>query len=146
MEAQVKEPISLKTERFKVRGMHCANCALTIEGAVRGLEGVREANVNFAAETLTVRASESVAKSAIEAIVAKTGYQLAEEETGVRAGESALDKTEVRHNLMWVIASAVVAALVMYLDMLGGHTADLIAFGITTALMFTAGLTFYRGA
>jgi Cu+-exporting ATPase len=146
VEAQVKEPISLKTERFKVRGMHCANCALTIEGAVRGLEGVREANVNFAAETLTVRASESVAKSAIEAIVAKTGYQLAEEETGVRAGESALDKTEVRHNLMWVIASAVVAALVMYLDMLGGHTADLIAFGITTALMFTAGLTFYRGA
>jgi cation transport ATPase len=91
--------------------MHCANCALTIEGAVRGLEGVREANVNFAAETLTVRASQSVAKDTIEASVARAGYQLVEEETGVRAGESALDKTEARHNLMWVIASAMAASL-----------------------------------
>jgi P-type Cu+ transporter len=126
--------------------MHCANCALTIEGAVRGLEGVREANVNFAAETLSVRASPSVAKDAIEASVARAGYQLVEEETGVRAGESAFDKTEARHNLMWVIASAIVAALVMYLDMLGSRAANLVAFGLTTGLMFTAGLTFYRGA
>ena len=126
--------------------MHCANCALTIEGAVRGIDGVREANVNFAAETLTVRVDDSVARVAIEETVAKAGYQLLDEETGVRAGESALDKTEARHNLMWVIASAIVAALVMYLDMLGSRAADLVAFGITTALMCTAGLTFYRGA
>ena len=46
----------------------------------------------------------------------------------MRAGESALDKAEARHNLMWVIASAVVAALVMYLDMLGFRAADLLAF------------------
>ncbi len=126
--------------------MHCANCALTIEGAVRGIPGVSEANVNFAAETLTVRADQAVAKSTIEESVAKAGYQLLEEETGVRAGESALDKAEARQNLMWVIASALVAALVMYLDMLGTRGADLLAFGVTTALMFTAGLTFYRGA
>jgi Cu+-exporting ATPase len=135
-----------KTERFKVRGMHCANCALTIEGAVRGLPGVREASVNFAAETLTVRADQGVAKDAIEQSVAKAGYQLLEEETGVGAGESALDKTEAQHNLMWVIASAIVAAIVMYLDMRSVRTADLVAFGLTTVLMFTAGLTFYRGA
>ncbi len=126
--------------------MHCANCALTIEGAVRGIAGVREANVNFAAETLTVRADQSVAKDAIEASVAKAGYQLIEDEPGVRAGESALDKIEARHNLMWVIASAIVAAPVMYLDMLGSRAADLVAFAVTTALMFTAGLTFYRDA
>ncbi len=126
--------------------MHCANCALTIEGAVRGLAGVREANVNFAAETLTVRADESVARNAIENRVAEAGYQLLEEDMGLRAGESALDKTEARQNLLWVIASAIVAALVMYLGMRGSRAADLAAFGITTALMFTAGLTFYRGA
>ncbi len=126
--------------------MHCANCALTIEGAVRGLAGVREANVNFAAETLTVRADESVARNAIENRVAEAGYQLLEEDTGLRAGESALDKTEARQNLLWVIASAIVAALVMYLGMRGSRAADLAAFAITTALMFTAGLTFYRGA
>jgi Cu+-exporting ATPase len=136
----------LKTERFKVRGMHCANCALTIEGAVRGLDGVREANVNFAAETLTVRADESVLKSAIEDSVARAGYQLLDEDTGLRAGESALDKIEARQNLLWVIATGIVAALVMYLDIRGSRPADLAAFAITTALMLTAGLTFYRGA
>jgi Cu+-exporting ATPase len=36
--------------------------------------------------------------------------------------------------------------LVMYLGMLGNRSADLVAFALTTALMFTAGLTFYRGA
>ena len=126
--------------------MHCANCALTIEGAVRGIEGVREANVNFAAETLTVRADDSVAPNVIEDRVAKAGYQLVDDDTGIRAGESALDKIEARQNLMWVIASAIVAALVMYLDMREGRDADLVAFALTTALMFTAGLTFYRGA
>jgi Cu+-exporting ATPase len=143
LEAQVND---LKTERFKVRGMHCANCALTIEGAVRSLGGVRDAHVNFAAETLTVRAAEAVRKSAIEESVAKAGYQLLEEDTGVRAGESALDQIEARQNLLWVIASAIVVALVMYLDMLGSRGTELVAFAVTTVLMSTAGLTFYRGA
>ena len=126
--------------------MHCANCALTIEGAVRGVDGVREANVNFAAESLLVRAEDSVARKAIEDRVADAGYQLVPEDTGLRAGESALDAAEARQNLRWVIASAIVAALVMYLDMSGSRAAHLVAFGLATALMFTAGLTFYRGA
>jgi Cu+-exporting ATPase len=143
VEVESKE---IKTERFSVRGMHCANCALTIEGAVRAIDGVREAGVNFAAETLTVRADDSVARRTIENRVVAAGYQLLDEDTGIRAGESALDKTAARQNLGWVIASAVVAALVMYLGMLGNRAADLVAFGLTTALMFSAGLTFYRGA
>ena len=126
--------------------MHCANCAMTIEGAVRAVGGVREANVNFAAESLIVRADDSVARKVIEDRVAEAGYQLAEEDSGLRAGESALDAAEARQNLRWVIASAIVAALVMYLDLRGGRAAHLVAFGLTTALMFTAGLTFYRGA
>ncbi len=146
MEAQNTIAGEPRTERFKVRGMHCANCALTIEGAVRGLDGVREANVNFAAETLTVRANDSVARNAIEDRVAKAGYQLVEEERAVLAGESALDKADARKNLGWVIASAAVAASLMDLDMRGTRAAEVAAFVLATALMFTAGLTFYRGA
>jgi Cu+-exporting ATPase len=126
--------------------MHCANCAITIEGAVRELPGVREANVNFATETLTVRGDDSVASAALGDRVAKAGYQLVDADDGISAGESSLDKSESRWNLGWLIASAIVAALAMYLDMQTSHAADLVAFSITTALMFTAGLTFYRGA
>jgi P-type Cu+ transporter len=138
----------LKTQRFKVRGMHCANCAITIEGAARAVAGVREANVNFATETLTVRADASVARGALEERVAKAGYQLLDAEEGIGAGESSLDKSTSEWNITWLVASGIVAALVMYLDMRGGggYAANLVAFGLTTALMLTAGLTFYRGA
>ncbi|HVN27004.1 MAG TPA: cation-translocating P-type ATPase, partial [Candidatus Binataceae bacterium] len=137
---------SLTTERFKIRGMHCANCAITIEGAVRGVAGVREANVNFATETLTVRTDEAVADAVLKQRVAAAGYQLLDEDAGVGAGESALDKSEGRRDIVLLIASAVVAGLVMYLDMMGGERADMVALILTTALMLTAGLTFYRGA
>ncbi len=138
MEAQAK------TEHFRVRGMHCANCALTIEGAVCEMPGVREARVNFAAETLTVRAEPAVSRGDIEDRVAKAGYQALEPAAG--AGESALDRIEARRNLAWVVASAVGAALVMLLEHVGGRNAELGEFAIATLLMFTAGLTFYRGA
>ncbi len=111
MEAQ------LKTERYRVRGMHCANCALTIEREVRGIPGVNEANVNFAAETLTVRAQPSTASDEIERRVAQAGYLLLEQDREVRAGESALDRGEARNNLAWVLVSAAATGLLMYLAM-----------------------------
>ena len=37
-----------------VIGMHCASCVATIEEAVRGVEGVGNAVVNFATEKLSV--------------------------------------------------------------------------------------------
>jgi len=119
---------------------------MTIEGAVRAIEGVREANVNFAAQSLMVRADDSVSRRALENRVAAAGYRLIDEERGLRAGESALDAAEARTNLLWVIASAIIAASIMYLDMRGGRALHLLAFGLATALMFSAGLTFYQGA
>ncbi len=138
--------VQVKTEHFRIRGMHCANCALTIEGAVGAMPGVREARVNFAAETLTVRAEPSVSRGDIEACVAKAGYQALEPAVGAGAGESALDRVEARRNLAWVVASAIGAALVMALEHVGGRNAELGEFAVATLLMFTAGLTFYRGA
>jgi len=138
----------VKTEHFAIRGMHCANCATTIENAVREIAGVREARVNFAAETLAVGADESVSRSAIRERVANAGYR-ALDESEVRSGDSALDRVEARRNLYWVIASAVAAAVLMYLHH-GAHgemrSHVLVAMVIASALVFSAGLTFYRGA
>ena len=39
---------------FAVTGMSCAGCAANIEGALRKVEGVREANVNLALARATV--------------------------------------------------------------------------------------------
>ncbi len=135
-----------KIERFRIRGMHCANCANTIENAVAPIPGVVEAHVNFAAETLTARVNDELAPGEIEAKVAAAGYSATEETNSVSAGESALDRLDARRNLQWVIAAAIGAAVVMYLqdgESLGARVATLV---VATALMFTVGLTFYRGA
>src|ERR1700721_4545978 len=100
MDAQhiLESPTGEKIERFRIRGMHCANCANTIEKAVAPIPGVIDAHVNFAAETLTARVSDEVATGEIEAKVAAAGYSATAEPGGVSAGEFALDRQEARAN------------------------------------------------
>jgi len=148
MDAQhiLESPAVEKTERFRIRGMHCANCADTIEKAVAPIPGVIDAHVNFAAETLTAHVGGELAAGVIESKIAAVGYKAIPETGAVSAGESALDRLDARRNLEWVIASAIGAAIVMYLqdgESLAARTATLV---VASALMFTAGLTFYRGA
>lgn len=62
---------------FKISGMTCAACASRVERFVKKLDGVTDANVNFAAETLTVEGEKVVPKE-IEAAVVKAGYAFAD--------------------------------------------------------------------
>jgi P-type Cu+ transporter len=134
------------TQRFKLRGMHCANCATTIENAVAPIAGVLEAHVNFAAETLTARLNDKLHPGEIEARVAAAGYAAIPKSRALGAGESALDRAEARRNLQWVVASAIGAAIVMLLQERAGDPARIATLLVASAMMFTAGLTFYRGA
>ena len=135
-----------KIERFRIRGMHCANCASTIENAVAPIPGVIDAHVNFAAETLTARVSDKLAAGEIEARVAAAGYSAIAESNGVGAGESALDRQDARRNLEWVVATAIGVAVIMYLQHREGGAARIATLVAATTLLLTAGLTFYRGA
>jgi len=135
-----------KIERFRIRGMHCANCARTIENAVAPIPGVIDAHVNFAAETLTARVSDKLAAGEIEARVAAAGYGAIAESNRIGAGESALDRQDARRNLRWVVCAAIGAAVVMYLQDRAGIAARIATLVAATTLVFTAGLTFYRGA
>lgn len=62
---------------FKISGMTCAACAARIERFVKKLDGVSDASVNFAAETLTVE-YEKIGAKEIEAAVVKAGYAFAD--------------------------------------------------------------------
>ncbi len=148
MDAQhiLESPAVEKIERFRIRGMHCANCADTIEKAVAPIPGVIDAHVNFAAETLTARVGDELSTGEIEAKVAAAGYTAIAETSSVGAGESALDRQDARRNLEWVVASAIGGAVVMYLQNGEGLGARIATLAVATVLMFSAGLTFYRGA
>ena len=56
-------------QQFKISGMTCANCALTIEKGLKNMPGVKMVAVNFASEKLTVDIDPIVVKE--EEILAK---------------------------------------------------------------------------
>lgn len=65
-----------KKKTIPISGMHCASCAQTIEKALRGTSGVKEANVNFATEKAYVTYDSNITNQSevINAINA-TGYE-----------------------------------------------------------------------
>lgn len=56
--------------------MTCASCARTIEQAVKKVDGVADANVNFASEKLFVEYHHTIPDERIIEAVKKTGYQV----------------------------------------------------------------------
>ena len=67
----------MEQNTFKIDGMTCSACANRVERVVKKMDGVEEASVNFATETLSVKFDEAkVAASKIEEIVVKAGYSV----------------------------------------------------------------------
>lgn len=44
---------------FKLEGLDCANCAAKIENAVKGLEGVTSASVNFMTTKMVIEGDDA---------------------------------------------------------------------------------------
>lgn len=69
---------------LKIEGMTCAACAKAVERASRKVDGVLEANVNYATEKLTVMYElDKVRIPDIKKAIEKAGYKAFEEETTV---------------------------------------------------------------
>src|SRR3989338_8342499 len=65
----------MKTQ-FKISGMHCASCANIIERSLKKVAGVKEANVNFAAEKASALYDEAETKPEdLIAAVKAAGYK-----------------------------------------------------------------------
>lgn len=145
------ESVVSKTEeqkqQFKISGMTCANCALTIEKGLKAMPGVKAVAVNFASEKLTVEMDPNVVKE--EDLLAKIkdlGYVAQSEDGGKNKDENQDDRTAVKQR-NWLIFSAVLALPIMplmYLPMARPVMYTILA--LATIVQFTAGWTFYRGA
>ena len=61
--------------QLSIKGMHCASCVSRVEGAIAGVEGVAEANVNLATERATVRVTKPVEIERLAAAVRGAGYE-----------------------------------------------------------------------
>ena len=62
---------------LKIKGMHCASCALTIEKALKSCRGVKSASVSFASEKAVVDLDDKTEEADLEKAVRKAGYDIA---------------------------------------------------------------------
>ncbi|WP_151635909.1 heavy metal translocating P-type ATPase [Noviherbaspirillum aerium] len=61
---------------FRVDGMTCASCVARVEKALKAVPGVRQASVNLATETATVKAGREVGVESLAQAVNKAGYEV----------------------------------------------------------------------
>jgi P-type Cu+ transporter len=112
-------PARVESAVFVVEGMSCASCVGRVEAALRGLEGVTEANVSFAAGELRVTYLERVVSEAdIIAAVKSAGYAAEQKGTGPSAAER---RAEEVHGLKRSFLIALALALPVFLLEMGGH-------------------------
>jgi P-type Cu+ transporter len=129
-------------QQFKVSGMTCSHCALTIEKRLGGVAGVHSASVNFASETVTVDYDpRSVDMNVIFGHVRDAGYIPLEKQDEEEDSNAARQRN-------WLIFSAVLSLPMMpmmwFLPM--SHLVMYSMFAMATIAQFTAGWTFYHGA
>lgn len=46
-------------KKFKLTNLDCANCAAKMENAIKKIDGVRDANVSFMIQKMTIEADDS---------------------------------------------------------------------------------------
>ncbi|MCY7136607.1 heavy metal translocating P-type ATPase [Streptococcus gordonii] len=68
----------MEKKEYKLSGMTCAACAMTVEMAVKDLETVEDVNVNLATERLSLVPKEGFDSQQVLDVVAEAGYQAEE--------------------------------------------------------------------
>lgn len=97
--AGYKALVETSSKALKIEGMTCAACAKAVERVTKKLDGVVEANVNFATEKLNITFEPSkVRTSDIKKVIEKAGYKASEEESNVDADR---DNKEKEIKALW---------------------------------------------
>lgn len=69
----------MKETELKIKGMHCASCASSIERGLKEVENVEEVSVNYGNETARVKHTEKVSRAELVNAVRNEGYEVGED-------------------------------------------------------------------
>jgi len=147
---------------FKIKGMHCASCAMNIQKAVLKLPGVKSAQVNFGSETALIEYDEDKANPKILAkAVSDVGYKLDIPEKEIPMGMKghdhfAMEKQEKEKEISYLRRKVFIGGALSLVVFLGsfpewfGFLPEFlnnyfILFLLTTPVQFWVGSRFYRG-
>lgn len=146
---------------LKVKGMHCASCAILIDKLLLKQPGVVSSSTSYGAQKVALEFDESVITlEKIDEFVNKLGYDVIrpDENTGTLEEEELAEKNELRLAKKRVIASFAIAspiiAYYMGVHMFNlGHVHEVwgidlnyIYWVLSTPIQFVIGWPFYRNA
>lgn len=120
---------TLAPETFKINGMHCASCAAIIERALKKVDGVTSASVNFGSETLAIDYDASrTAPEALASVLKPMGYGMiippkavdphAHHNMAIPEDHKLAEINELRNKVRVVMPLVAISAFIMGWDML----------------------------
>jgi Cu+-exporting ATPase len=145
-----------------ILGMTCANCVASVERSLKKVDGVLEANVNYANEKALVRyAPGAVTRADLVAAVRRGGYDVVEPKAGEETAEpedveAAARQAEIRHQYHRLFVGALFTIPLFIISM--GRDFDLIGqwahgawvnwllLALATPVQFYVGWDYYTGA
>ncbi|KYG34360.1 heavy metal translocating P-type ATPase [Alkalihalobacillus trypoxylicola] len=145
-----------KETTLQIEGMTCAACANRIEKGLSKVEGVQEANVNYALERSVIKYdSEVVDRGKLEEVVNKLGYyalQEKDEEERESLKERSYEKLKslflfsalLTLPLFWTMVTHFEFLSFLYMPRIFAE--PWIQFALATPVQFVVGATFYKGA
>lgn len=135
----------MKKIEIKISGMHCTSCALNIEQSLSKIDGVNDANVNYATEKATVHVADDFDgdKKIIE-VIEKGGYKASlDMNTSMDHAHHAYDQM-IWRKFLWAAALSLPLAVFMFLPM--SMYLRIAALVLATPVQFILGAQFYQGA
>ena len=110
----------MEKKEYKLSGMTCASCAMTVEMAVKDLETVEDVNVNLATERLSLIPKEGFDSQQVLDAVTEAGYQ-AEEKGKDRPSdvseEAAIKAQELERKKQQLLILLTTALPLLYISM-----------------------------
>ena len=139
--------MAMRRATLIVDGMTCSACVSQIERSLAAVDGVVEAQVNYASGRASVACSDKVADAELQAAVVAAGYAVRLPE-GL-SDEHAVQPGQLRRLIVSAVLGAVVALLTMVDELafdLGFQASDWMAAVLAAAVVFGSGRGFHRRA
>lgn len=139
---------TVKKESFPVTGMTCASCASSVESILSHIDGVSQASVNFASNSVLVEHDPSVSPLDLQNALRSVGYDLIiDEENPSQAQEERQRQhyLEVRNRTIWsaLLTFPVFILGMFYMNWMPGQWISLL---LTIPILFYFGKNFFINA
>jgi Cu2+-exporting ATPase len=140
----------ISQQTVPVLGMSCASCAVSVESMLQSLEGIQEAKVNYASQSVQVAYDKDVLSPAdMQKAVQSIGYDLIiadeSEAADLQAEKQQQHYQQLRRKTIWsaILALPVVVIGMLLMDM---PYANWIMLALTTPILFWFGRSFFINA